>query len=106
MISKREKPSFSEGNLPTIFRARTLARSKATGPKIMADDDNAEIDAHVEALEKAGQPVIGIDLTDRLDIAGEFFRWEFATAVAGAVMGINPFDQPNVQESKSITGQE
>ncbi|MGE5141230.1 MAG: bifunctional transaldolase/phosoglucose isomerase, partial [Rudaea sp.] len=57
----------------------------------------------VEALEKAGQPVIRIRLKDRYALGGEFFRWEFATAVAGAWMGINAFDEPNVAESKANT---
>ncbi|MBI5877457.1 MAG: glucose-6-phosphate isomerase [Chloroflexi bacterium] len=67
-------------------------------------DDSARTDRLATALEKAGQPVIRIDLQDRYDIASEWYRWEFATAVAGAVLGIQPFDQPNVQESKDITG--
>jgi transaldolase/glucose-6-phosphate isomerase len=50
-------------------------------------------------------PVINILIKDKLDIGQEFFRWEIATAVAGAIMGINPFDQPNVQESKTKTNQ-
>ena len=57
----------------------------------------------VAALHDAGQPLITIRLQDRLDIAQEFFRWEVATATAGAVLGINAFDQPNVQESKDNT---
>ena len=57
----------------------------------------------VEALRQAGQPVISIRLEQRLALAQEFFRWEIATATAGAVLGINPFDQPNVQESKENT---
>jgi hypothetical protein len=60
-------------------------------------------DRAIEALEQAGHPVITITLADEIDIGQEFFRWEIATATAGAVLGINPFDQPNVQESKSIT---
>jgi transaldolase / glucose-6-phosphate isomerase len=55
------------------------------------------------ALREAGHPVLTIALGDRLDLGQEFFRWEIATAVAGAVLGINPFDQPNVQESKDNT---
>ena len=55
------------------------------------------------ALQEAGHPVITITLEDRLDLAQEFFRWEMATATAGAVLKINPFDQPNVQESKDNT---
>jgi transaldolase/glucose-6-phosphate isomerase len=46
-----------------------------------------------------------VDLGDPLELGGEFYRWEFATAVAGAIMEINPFDQPNVQEAKDRTGQ-
>ena len=51
----------------------------------------------------AGHPVVHLRLDDRYDLGQEFFRWEFATAVAGAVLRINPFDQPNVAESKANT---
>jgi transaldolase/glucose-6-phosphate isomerase len=57
----------------------------------------------VTALEKAGQPVVTLTLRDTLDLGGEFLRWEIATAIAGSVLGIDPFDQPNVQESKDNT---
>jgi transaldolase / glucose-6-phosphate isomerase len=57
----------------------------------------------VSALREAGQPVITIYLDDLLDLGQEFFRWEIATATAGAILGINAFDQPNVQESKDNT---
>jgi len=57
----------------------------------------------VQAIEKAGQPVVTLTLRDKLDLGGEFLRWEVATAIAGAVLGIDPFDQPNVQESKDNT---
>jgi transaldolase/glucose-6-phosphate isomerase len=57
----------------------------------------------VEALEKAGQPVVTLTMRDKLDLGGEFLRWEIATAIAGSVLGIDPFDQPNVQESKDNT---
>jgi transaldolase / glucose-6-phosphate isomerase len=57
----------------------------------------------VTALEKAGQPVVTLTLRDKLDLGGEFLRWEIATAIAGSVLGIDPFDQPNVQESKDNT---
>ena len=67
------------------------------------DDDNAKTDAEIERLESLGQPVIRLGLQDRYDLGAEFFRWEFATAVAGAVLGINPFDQPNVQSAKDKT---
>jgi transaldolase / glucose-6-phosphate isomerase len=57
----------------------------------------------VTALERAGQPVVTLTMRDRLDLGGEMLRWELATAVAGAVLGIDPFNQPNVQESKDNT---
>jgi hypothetical protein len=57
----------------------------------------------IEALQQAGHPVIKWTLDDALDLGAEFFLWEFATAVAGSMLGINPFDQPNVQESKDNT---
>jgi transaldolase/glucose-6-phosphate isomerase len=59
----------------------------------------------VDALENAGHPVARIALEGREQIGGEFFRWEMATAIAGHVLGINAFDQPNVQEAKDATKQ-
>ncbi|MFC6476735.1 hypothetical protein ACFQDN_09290 [Pseudomonas asuensis] len=70
---------------------------------LRADNDGSELDAQVDALEKAGHPVVRINLM-RPDLIGqEFFRWEVATAMAGAVIGINPFDQPDVEASKIKT---
>ncbi len=66
-------------------------------------EPDAAQDAAVEALERAGQPVIRISLDDRYDIGQEFFRWEIATAVAGSILGINPFNQPDVEASKIAT---
>ena len=60
-------------------------------------------DALAGVLEAAGHPVIRIELTDPVDLGGEFVRWEVATAIAGAVLGIDPFDQPNVEEAKELT---
>ena len=57
-------------------------------------------DESVKALEDAGQPVIKIELKDLYDLGGQFFLWEMATAVAGAILKINPFDQPNVEAAK------
>jgi len=56
-------------------------------------------------LEEAGHPVARLEIGDPLDLGAEMFRWEFATAVAGALLGINPFDQPNVQEAKDRTNE-
>ncbi|NOT57814.1 MAG: bifunctional transaldolase/phosoglucose isomerase [Deltaproteobacteria bacterium] len=62
-------------------------------------------DAFVAALERAGQPVVRIVVNDVYDLGQEFFRWEIATAVAGAILGINPFNQPDVEASKVETRQ-
>lgn len=62
-----------------------------------------EQDAALGQLAEAGQPVARHDLADVFDLGAEFFRWEFATALAGKLLGINPFDEPNVQESKDNT---
>jgi len=59
--------------------------------------------AALDALQADGHPVIRFDLSDPYDLGAEFFRWEVATAVAGAVLAINPFDEPNVAESKANT---
>ncbi|MBI2999804.1 MAG: bifunctional transaldolase/phosoglucose isomerase [Deltaproteobacteria bacterium] len=62
-----------------------------------------EQEGTVAALERAGRPVVRIDLGEAMDLGQEFFRWEIATAVAGSLIGINPFDQPDVEASKVAT---
>ena len=69
----------------------------------LADDADPQLEAFGHALEAGGHPVERIVLADPLDIGAELVRWEVATAVAGIVLGIDPFDQPNVQESKDAT---
>src|SRR5207249_5839140 len=59
--------------------------------------------ARIEALGKAGHPVLTLKLNDPLRLGSEIFPWEYAIAVAGAILGINVFDQPNVQEAKDLT---
>ena len=61
--------------------------------------------ARLDALAAAGHPVIRLGLDDPMDLGGEFVRWEVATTIAGAVLGIDPFDQPNVEEAKERTRQ-
>jgi transaldolase/glucose-6-phosphate isomerase len=61
------------------------------------------LEKRVEQLRRAKLPVITLPLHDAYDLGGEFFRWEFATAVAGALLGVNAFDEPNVQEAKDLT---
>ncbi len=65
-----------------------------------AAQPDAAQDRAIDALEKAGQPVVRIGVTSRKNLGQEFFRFEFATAVAGAIIGINPFDQPDVEAAK------
>jgi len=65
--------------------------------------DEPELDALADGLAEAGHPLVWIDLEDRGDIGQEFFRWEVATAIAGAVMQLDPFDQPDVEASKIKT---
>ena len=64
---------------------------------------DSETESKLKALEAAGHPVVYRTLTDLYDLGEEFFLWEIATAFAGWRIGINPFDQPNVQESKDAT---
>jgi len=67
--------------------------------RLDAQPDAAQ-DEGVLALEQAGLPVVRIRIADTYELGAEFFRWEIATAVAGAVLGINPFDQPDVEAAK------
>ncbi len=68
-------------------------------------DSNQESDRHAQLVVKAGLPCVTFGLRDGDSLGSEFFRWEYATAVAGALLGINPFDQPDVQSAKEATGQ-
>ena len=68
-----------------------------------AGDAGGSRQALLGKLEAAGHPVIRLQLDDPIDLAGEAIRWEVATAFAGAVLGIDPFDQPNVEEAKERT---
>ena len=79
-----------------VFAHLTLA----DGP---ADGARQERGRLLGELRAAGHPVIDIELDDAIDVAGEMVRWEVATAFAGAVLGIDPFDQPNVEEAKERT---
>ncbi|MEA2548345.1 MAG: transaldolase / glucose-6-phosphate isomerase [Chloroflexota bacterium] len=85
------------GEISTYGSDRVFVRLSIAG------DDHPAGDALVEAAAAAGHPVIRIGLADPIDIGAEAFRWEFATAIAGAVLGIDPFDQPNVEEAKDLT---
>jgi transaldolase/glucose-6-phosphate isomerase len=67
--------------------------------RLQAEPDSTQ-DSAVEKLEKNGQPVVRIHVDEKYDLGEEFFRWEIATAVAGSILKINPFDQPDVEAAK------
>jgi transaldolase / glucose-6-phosphate isomerase len=67
------------------------------------DTDIEETDASVRALREAGHPRVTMRLPDTYALFGEFFRWEYAVAIAGHIYDVNPFDEPNVTESKEAT---
>src|SRR5208283_3485876 len=69
----------------------------------LANESSKSTDAALAALEKAGHPVVRIVLPNRYNLGQEFFRWEIATAVAGSLIGINAFNQPDVEASKIET---
>ena len=84
------------------------------GPEVYSNDrifvyittqsvHNNDIDAKLADLEESCHPVVRHVMRDSLSLGREFFLWEIATALAGSLLGINPFDQPNVQESKDNT---
>ena len=81
-------------------------------PSVYGDDrlfvalrlgDDHDFDEKAGSLRAAGHPMVTLDMRGLEDLAAEFYRWEFATAVAGAALRIDPFDEPNVQESKDNT---
>ena len=66
-------------------------------------DDNSRDDAKLRCLQDAGHPVVSFTLSDAYDLGAEFYRWEYATVIAGHILGVNPFDQPDVQGAKDST---
>ncbi len=76
----------------------------AVAALMLEGEDRAPLEALLKSLEDRGVPVAEIGLARREELAAEFYKWELATAVAGVTLRINPFDEPNVQESKDNTG--
>jgi glucose-6-phosphate isomerase len=68
-------------------------------------DSNSATDEAIGCIQSSGQPVLVLEMRDAYDVGSEFFRWQFAIAIAGAQLAINPFNQPNVETSKRATGQ-
>jgi transaldolase/glucose-6-phosphate isomerase len=71
----------------------------------LADEPDTAQKQKLELLKSAGHPVVEIELADTYDLGQEFFRWEIATAIAGSILKINPFNQPDVEASKIVTRQ-
>jgi glucose-6-phosphate isomerase len=71
----------------------------------LANEPDTAQKQKLDALRSAGHPVVEIELADTYDLGQEFFRWEIATAVAGSILKINPFNQPDVEASKIVTRQ-
>jgi transaldolase/glucose-6-phosphate isomerase len=97
-----------EGRGVLVIDGEKLGAAEAYGRdrvfvSLEAPADEQAIGKKLEGLEAAGHPTVRITIPDPIDLGGEFFRWEFATAVAAALLGLNPFDQPDVQESKDNT---
>jgi transaldolase/glucose-6-phosphate isomerase len=83
---------------PEVYGAdRVFVHLTLTGDRDLAQESS------LEALENAGHPVVRIEVKSAEHLGQEFFRWEIATAIAGALIGINPFDQPDVEASKIKT---
>lgn len=98
-----------EGKGIVPIAAETLADPKSYGNDRLfvylrlASKPDPKQDAAVDALEQSGNPVVRIEMPDLMHLGAEFFRWELAVATAGSIIGINAFNQPNVQESKDFT---
>lgn len=93
------------GILPVVNEP--LAPPDLYGPdrhfvEILLHGDGSGEEERLSALERAGHPVTRIQVDDRDLLGQEFFRWEVAVAAAGAVLGVNPFDQPDVQSAKDL----
>lgn len=85
----------SLGNIQVYGRDRLFVKIVIAG--------DSSLDNLVDKLKKAGFPVIEIEMKDKYDIGGQIFMWEMATATMGYVLGVNPFNQPNVERSKILT---
>ncbi|MGC8879792.1 MAG: hypothetical protein ACP5R2_11270 [Anaerolineae bacterium] len=93
------------GILPVVGEPLGAAHLYAHGDRLfvqLALEGEPAEDAALAQLERAGQPVVRIVLRDRYDVGAQCFLWEMATAVAGHLLGINPFDQPNVEAAKAL----
>ncbi|MGA9840605.1 MAG: bifunctional transaldolase/phosoglucose isomerase [Thermoplasmata archaeon] len=95
-----------KGIVPIVGEPRTTVNGYANDRLFVEIQDDARSDdtlaAHTAALEAAGHPVVRIRVGSPLDVGQEFFRWELAVATSGMILGINPFDQPDVEFAKEL----
>ncbi|MGB5881977.1 MAG: hypothetical protein WBH85_18270 [Thermoanaerobaculia bacterium] len=98
-----------QGILPVVGEAELVGESDAADRLFVAlsadEEVNEELGLRLDVLEEAGQPVVRIRMQDKYDLGAEIFRWEVAVAAAGSVLGIQPFDQPDVQLAKQMAKQ-
>jgi transaldolase/glucose-6-phosphate isomerase len=94
-------PVAGEPALP----ARLYGRDRVFVSLVAGHDPDREVDGLVGSLERAGYPVIKIRLEDIFSLGREIFRWEVAVAAAGAVLGVHPFNQPDVELAKELARQ-
>lgn len=91
------------GEVRSYSEDRFFVRIRLDGGRAPRCADGSDVDARLRELSDAGHPVLEWHLDDAIDLGAEFVRWEIATAIAGAALQINPFDEPNVTESKQNT---
>ncbi|HEX8287942.1 MAG TPA: bifunctional transaldolase/phosoglucose isomerase [Pyrinomonadaceae bacterium] len=87
-------------DLETIAKPEDYGDDRIFAYLKLKDSADGSLDEKIALLEDSGLPVVRIVLQEKANIGQEFFRWEFATAVAGAIMNINPFNQPDVESAK------
>jgi glucose-6-phosphate isomerase/transaldolase/glucose-6-phosphate isomerase len=96
-----------KGITPVVGEAR-LEPSRYSADRLfvefqLAGEPDADLERHTRSVEELGHPLIRVKLQDRYDLGGEAMKWALATTVAGGLMGVNPFSEPDVWESKMLT---
>jgi glucose-6-phosphate isomerase len=99
----KEGRGITPVDLETIGAPHQYGRDRVFAFVRLEGGDNADLDSKLDALAAAGQPVVRLALRSKADLGQQFFIWEIATAVAGSIIGINAFNQPDVEASKIET---
>jgi transaldolase / glucose-6-phosphate isomerase len=90
---------------PAVAAAADYGKDRMFAALLLNGDDNRELESRLDGLEKNGFPVIRVRLADVYDLGREIFRWEIATAAAASVLGVHPFNQPDVELAKNLARQ-